>query len=144
MRPNVEGNRRADEMLAEDQSVCRRVRLTARLGRECCRRQVATALGTHSERACAEEEMFDISGARASGTEATKSHDARAMSTTTDWRILALQLPHWDLRFKKYAAKKPRMTRTPLRMLMTSVGGLVLLTFPILAEDAMTMPIANA
>ena len=32
VRPNVEGNRRADEMLAEDQVVCRRVRLTARLG----------------------------------------------------------------------------------------------------------------
>ena len=30
--PNVEGNRRADEMLAEDQAVCRRVRLTVRLG----------------------------------------------------------------------------------------------------------------
>jgi len=32
LTPNVEGNRRADEMLAEDQAVCRRVRLTARLG----------------------------------------------------------------------------------------------------------------
>lgn len=32
MGPNVEGNRRADEMLAEDQAVCRRVRLTVRLG----------------------------------------------------------------------------------------------------------------
>src|SRR6185312_4806323 len=31
-RPNVEGNRPADEMRAEDQSMCRRVRLTARLG----------------------------------------------------------------------------------------------------------------
>jgi hypothetical protein len=28
---NVGGNRRADEMLAEDQTVCRRVRLTVRL-----------------------------------------------------------------------------------------------------------------
>jgi hypothetical protein len=33
MMPNVEGNRRADEMLAGDQAVCRRVWLTARLGR---------------------------------------------------------------------------------------------------------------
>jgi hypothetical protein len=32
MGPNVEGNRRADEMLTEDQAVCRRVRLTVRLG----------------------------------------------------------------------------------------------------------------
>ena len=32
--PNVEGNRRADEMLAEDETVCRRVRLTVRLGPE--------------------------------------------------------------------------------------------------------------
>jgi hypothetical protein len=32
-RPNVEGNRRADEMWTEDQAVCRRVRLTVRLGR---------------------------------------------------------------------------------------------------------------
>ena len=32
MMPNVVGNRRADEMLAEDQAVCRRVRLTVRLG----------------------------------------------------------------------------------------------------------------
>jgi hypothetical protein len=30
--PNVEGNRRADEMRTEDQTVCRRVRLTVRLG----------------------------------------------------------------------------------------------------------------
>jgi hypothetical protein len=30
--PNVEGNRRADEKLAEDQTVYRRVRLTVRLG----------------------------------------------------------------------------------------------------------------
>jgi hypothetical protein len=28
----VQGNRRADEMLAEDQAVCRRVRLTVVLG----------------------------------------------------------------------------------------------------------------
>ena len=32
MCPNVEGNRRADEMRTEDQAVCRRVRLTVRLG----------------------------------------------------------------------------------------------------------------
>jgi len=32
MTPNVEGNRRADEMLTEDQGVYRRVRLTVRLG----------------------------------------------------------------------------------------------------------------
>ena len=31
--PNVENNRRADEMLAEDQAACRRVRLTVRLSR---------------------------------------------------------------------------------------------------------------
>jgi len=30
--PNVEGNRPADEMRTEDQSMCRRVRLTVRLG----------------------------------------------------------------------------------------------------------------
>jgi len=30
--PNVIGNRRADEMLAEDQAMNRRVRLTVRLG----------------------------------------------------------------------------------------------------------------
>ena len=30
--PNVEGNRRADEMRAEDQGMCRRVRLTVGLG----------------------------------------------------------------------------------------------------------------
>jgi len=30
--PNVEGNRPADEMRTEDQSMCRRVRLTAWLG----------------------------------------------------------------------------------------------------------------
>jgi hypothetical protein len=34
MTPNVGGNRRADEALAEDQVVCRRVRLTVRLGRD--------------------------------------------------------------------------------------------------------------
>ena len=34
MGPNVRGNRRADEMRAEDQVVNRRVRLTARLGLE--------------------------------------------------------------------------------------------------------------
>jgi len=32
MTPNVEGNRHADEMQAEDQGICRRVRLTVRLG----------------------------------------------------------------------------------------------------------------
>ena len=32
LRPNVEGNRPADEMRTEDQSMCRRVRLTVRLG----------------------------------------------------------------------------------------------------------------
>ena len=32
MRPNVEGNRPADEMVTEDQGVYRRVRLTVRLG----------------------------------------------------------------------------------------------------------------
>jgi len=32
MGPNVEGNRRADEMVTEDQGVCRRVRLTVVLG----------------------------------------------------------------------------------------------------------------
>jgi hypothetical protein len=32
--PNVGGNRRADEMRTEDQGVCRRVRLTVRLGHE--------------------------------------------------------------------------------------------------------------
>ena len=31
--PNVEGNRRADEMVTEDQAAYRRVRLTVRLGR---------------------------------------------------------------------------------------------------------------
>ena len=31
-RPNVEGNRRADGMRAEDQAMCRRVRLTVTLG----------------------------------------------------------------------------------------------------------------
>jgi hypothetical protein len=36
VRPNVGGNRRADEMLAEDQTVCRCVRLTARLGHYAC------------------------------------------------------------------------------------------------------------
>jgi hypothetical protein len=30
--PNVQGNRPADEMRTEDQSMCRRVRLTVRLG----------------------------------------------------------------------------------------------------------------
>jgi hypothetical protein len=30
--PNVQGNRRADEMLTDDQTVCRRVRLTVVLG----------------------------------------------------------------------------------------------------------------
>ena len=32
MPTNVEGNRRADETRTEDQTVCRRVRLTVRLG----------------------------------------------------------------------------------------------------------------
>ena len=32
-RPNVEGNRRADGLVTEDQGVCRRVRLTGRLAR---------------------------------------------------------------------------------------------------------------
>jgi hypothetical protein len=32
LRPNVEGNRPADGMQTEDQSMCRRVRLTVRLG----------------------------------------------------------------------------------------------------------------
>jgi hypothetical protein len=31
--PNVEGNRPADEMRTENQGMCRRVRLTVRLGR---------------------------------------------------------------------------------------------------------------
>ena len=30
--PNIEGNRPADEMRTEDQGMCRRVRLTVRLG----------------------------------------------------------------------------------------------------------------
>jgi hypothetical protein len=32
--PNVEGNRRADETVTEDQTMYRRVRLTVRLGRD--------------------------------------------------------------------------------------------------------------
>jgi len=32
MTPNVGGNRRADEMVTEDQAVCQRVRLTVGLG----------------------------------------------------------------------------------------------------------------
>jgi hypothetical protein len=34
--PNVGGNRPADEMRTEDQSMCRRVRLTERLGHYAC------------------------------------------------------------------------------------------------------------
>jgi len=45
-RPNVKGNRRADEMLAEDQAACRRVRLTGRLGHYACDGQRRAPSGT--------------------------------------------------------------------------------------------------
>jgi hypothetical protein len=46
VRPNDKGNRRADERVAEDQTVCRRVRLTVRLGRS-HRRQMSRELHTN-------------------------------------------------------------------------------------------------
>ena len=52
--PNVGGNRRANEMLAEDQAACRRVRLTVGLGGRFQRphgrlhgRRTTSAAGTH-------------------------------------------------------------------------------------------------
>jgi len=72
MTPNVGGNRRADGMVTEDQVVCRRVRLTVRLGPTGHCVSYTTANARRQTRSAAEGQCTSWSGVAASAAGARR------------------------------------------------------------------------